>query len=335
LLLALLRWRTPDHLVVLAVVQLTNLFFIASMKFIYNYHLLLLVVLMVPLVASLIERLAMKRTGRGLLIVLAVAAWMVNGFAALFRGKELDLAYQDLIIREVHARTNRDDTVWSGAAWAFRRDPAYRFWFLPELARVMVRQGFAEPYRLEKIVSDPPAAIVFDHNTLLWVVTVQRELGPYLVRHYLPLWRELWMPAMNVRLDSNRRNFTWIVPRSASWRVHVSSELADHVWFRDPLVIPTYKRDDASKFTVEVPEAAPSSEIHWFVDGRPVTTQGLLRLEKGQRLTAVNAGGMAVAIILTPSHDRQFFRQPPPGATLEGERTRVTHIPSIGYRIEP
>ena len=34
--------------------------------------------------------------------------------------------------------------------------------------------------------------------------TVQRELVPYFTRHYIPVWRELWMPAMNARAVAER-----------------------------------------------------------------------------------------------------------------------------------
>jgi hypothetical protein len=44
--------------------------------------------MMLPLVASVIERIP-RRT---LVMVLVGAAWVVNGFASIFRGKELDLS---------------------------------------------------------------------------------------------------------------------------------------------------------------------------------------------------------------------------------------------------
>ena len=94
-------------------------------------------------------------------------------------------------MREVDARTRPGDEVWSGVPWALRRRPAYRFWFLPELARQLVLHGLDSRYAPHEVLRHPPAALVVDHNALLWMLTVQRELGPYFVHHYIPIWREL------------------------------------------------------------------------------------------------------------------------------------------------
>ncbi|HEX2060182.1 MAG TPA: hypothetical protein VHK90_05540 [Thermoanaerobaculia bacterium] len=294
----------------IALLQLTNLFFIASMKFIYNYHFALVVILMIPLIAGVFERVS----GRVVLAVL-IAAVGVSIFASVFRGKELDRAYQDFIMREVHARTRPGDVVWSGVPWALHREPAYRFWFLPELARQLVRQDLAPRYRPEVA----PAAVVFDHNVLLWIGTVQRELAPFFVRHYVPVWRELWVPGMNARLRPGG-TFTWIVPRDGAYRVYVSAPLAGHPWFHDPLRAASYKRADAARLTFELPEPGPGAVTF---DADPS------RLRAGQRLTAMNPSGSELAVFVLPANDRVLFRQPPPGATLEAETTRVTHVPRL------
>ncbi len=303
--------RVRGNLATIAVLQLTNLLFIASMKFIYNYHFALVVIFMIPLVAAIVERVPK----RGAVAVLLVVAWSVNAFASIFRGKEHDRAYQDLIMREVHARTAPGEQVWSGINWALRREPAYRFWFLPELARQLVLAKLAPPY----VVEEPPAAVVFDYNALLWTGTVQRELAPYFMRHYIPLWRELWIPAMNARIAPNSA-VQWSVPRDGNYRVYVSAPLARHPWFRNPFAFATYKKADASKFTVELPEP----------DAGPVQFDAAPgRLRKGQKLTAWNPSNVELAVILLPTNDRVLFRQPANGATLEGETTRVTHVPRL------
>src|SRR5206468_11296548 len=51
------RWRTPDSLFVIAVLQVVNLAFIAKMKFIYHYHFLIVTLLALPFVAYVFERL--------------------------------------------------------------------------------------------------------------------------------------------------------------------------------------------------------------------------------------------------------------------------------------
>jgi hypothetical protein len=304
-----LALRVRGNLATMAVLQLTNILFVASMKFIYNYHFALIVIFMIPLAAAVIERVPRREA----IVAVLVLAWSVNAFASIFRGKELDRAYQDLIMREVHARTGPRDRVWSGITWALHREPAYRFWFLPELARQLVRAKLAPPY----VVEHPPAAIVFDYNALLWVGTVQRELAPYFIRHYIPVWRELWMPGMNARIPAGRA-FAWRAPRDGDYRVYVSAPLARHPWFRNPLAFATYKKSDASKFTIELP--APGAGPVQF--SAPLTG-----LRQGTRVVATNTSDRELAVILLPTDDRMLFRQPEGGATLEGETTRVTHVP--------
>lgn len=307
-----------------AVLQLANLAFVAWMKFIYNYHFALAIVLMVPLLASWFDGLRRKQW----ILFLLVLAWCNHAFGALFRGKELDLAYQDRIMREVDSRTRPGDQVWSGVPWAIRREPAYRFWFLPELARLLVRVGAAEPW----IVRVPPAALVVDHNAQVWISSVQRSLAVPLIRHYIPVWRELWMPALNARLRPGTQAH-WIVPRDGDYRVYASAELARHPWFRDPLLVASYRREDAVRFTLRLP--APSSgDVDWTVDGREVTGS-LLRLRAGSRVTAASRSTKPIGVIALSTGDRVLFRQPPAGVTLEGEMTRVTHVPHPGAQIAP
>ena len=254
---------------------------------------------MVPLVAALLPR-------HRAVLALVVLAFCVSAFASVFRGKELDLAYQNRIMHEVDARTRPGDRVFSGITWALNREPAYRFWFLPELARMLVLHGEAPRY----VMHEPPDAIVFDHNTLVWVATVQRELAPYFVRHYVPVWRELWMPAMNARVRAGK-GVQWIVPRDGNYRVYASEALARHAWFRDPLSYPSQ--------TIEL---VPSPNPLQF-------DRDVAHLRRGERLTAVNPTTHDIGVILIPTDDRVLFRQPPPGATLEAESTRVTHVPDL------
>lgn len=296
----LLAWRRRELRAIL-VLQVVNLLFIAWMKFIYNYHLALAVLLAMPLIAFVIER--MPRCG--LVTALLMVAWGVNAFASIFRGKEHDLAYQDLVMREVHARTQPGEKVWSGVPWALEREPAYRFWFLPELTRQLVLQKLAPRYSM----SDPPAAVVLDHYALVWVATVQRELAPYLVRHYMPAWRNVWIPAMNAVVRPGQR-VEWIVPRDGTYRVFASEELARHRWFRDPF----------HAFKGEPLALRQSPHPPLTFSAGPV-------LRKGQRVSVVSHATRTMGVILMASDDRVLFRQPPEGASLEAETTRVTHVP--------
>jgi hypothetical protein len=287
----------------LAILQLANLLFIAWMKFIYNYHFALVVILAIPLIASVLERVRRREV----VLALLLAAWGVNAFASIFRGKEDDLAYQDRIMREVHARTRPGEKVWSGVPWALRREPAYRFWFMPELARQLVTQNLGPRYSF----ADPPAAVVFDHYTLVWIATVQRDLAPYLVRHYVPVWRNLWIPGMNAVVGPGER-VEWIVPRDGTYRVYASPQLARHPWFRNPLG--AFKGTELSLRSMPHP---------------PIAISAGPRLRKGERVAITSHATEPLGIIMIASDDRVLFRQPPDGASLEAETTRVTHVPRL------
>lgn len=324
--LALRRWRESAETAAVAAVQVASLAFIGSMKFIYNYHFEIVVVLMVPLAALAVDRTRL----RGVVAVFLAAALGVSVFASLFRGKELDRAYQDRIMREVHARTEPGEIVLSGAAWPIRREPAYRFWFLPDLARQLVARGHAAPYVMQR----PPAAIVFDHNLLVWLTQVQTELIPGITRHYVPVWRNLLVPALNGRLGPEGR-LDWVVGRSGVYHLHVSSGLARHPWFREPIRTTAYKGADAGNLTVRLGEPAGDDRVRWEIDGAPATVGATVGLREGQRVTAISAATEPLAVILIGSPDRLLFRQPPPGVSIDAEAPRVTHVPVLRARLEP
>ncbi|HEX8153300.1 MAG TPA: hypothetical protein VF698_09255, partial [Thermoanaerobaculia bacterium] len=322
MVLALKRWRRPDVVFVVALLELVNLAVVARMKYVYNYHLELAVLLAVPLIAALFESL----DGRAVLAMLAVALAGAT-FASLFRGKELDRAYQDFVMQETHRRTPNGAKVFDGVGWAIRRRPAYRYWFTPELVRLLVRHGHAEPYR----ITDPPAAVIVDRDTMLWLGMDANARG-YITRHYLPVWRNIWVPGLSARIAPPSNRAEWVVPADGVYRIYASPALLRHPWFRAPIVAGTYERDDAARLTLRLePATAP---LEWTVDGQPAAAAvDALRLRKGQRLVATSAGAEALGVLLVRGEDRALFRQPVPGATLEGAAPRVTHVPDFRPRV--
>ena len=329
-------WRTPDELTVLAFLQASSILFIGVMKFVFLYHFEIVVIMALPLMALVIERMGRPSMRRPRLVIALVAvAWCVNVYASLFRGKELDLAYQDLLMREIDRRSTPAEKVFSGGPWPITRQPAYRFWFLPELARHLVMYGHAQRYRLEDVLRDPPAVVVSDHYTAHWLGRIQREIAPYFVRHYMPVWRNLWVPAMNVVARPGAAPFTWVVPRDGAYRVFASHALAQHDWFGNPLAVGTYERRDGKSVAVTLPAPAPHPSLEWTIDGKPASVGAVIPLKKGQRIAVANRGSEILGVILLPGDDRVLFRNPPHGTTLEAAATRVTHVPDFGARIEP
>ncbi len=318
---AMKRWRHPDDLFVVAVFQVANTLFLIRMKYVYNYHFQIMAVLMLPLLALVFERMRRRES----VIALVLVAWCVNAYASILRGKEEDRAYQDVIMREVDARTKPGETYFAGIPWALHRQPAYRFWFLPELARQLVLHRHAAPYSLQQIVRNPPAAFIADRNALGWLAMVQRELGPYFYRHYTPLWRSLWIPGMNAVIAPAGQQ-RWIVPRTGEYHLYVSASAVRHPWFRYPISISIYGAKNAE---LRLPAGGNMPELHWMIDGASVAMGDKVTLQQGSRISVMSTGSHALAVFLLNSTDRVIFRQPPKGVTLEAASPRVTHWPSF------
>ncbi len=299
----------------LACLQLSNLLFVSIMKFVYHYHLQTVVLLMLPFVAIELERLRRET----LVLAFVVFALILNVGIVLLRGKEIDLQYQDLIMREAHAHTQPGARVFDGVGWALRRTPAYHFWFLPELPRKLVEHGYAMNLSLADWMRDPPGAVITDRNSAVWLARNQNPLGAYVVHHYLPLWRNLWLPGMSARVSGP---FEWSVPFDGTYRIIASRELARHPWFDRPLAYST------SNPEIDLGTPRSDVEVSWLLNGQAVTPQnGELKVKRGDSLVAVTRERAGVFVVR--GDDRVWFRQPPAGVTLDSEAGRVTHIPTF------
>jgi hypothetical protein len=239
----------------------------------------------------------------------------VNIFASVFRGKEADLAYQDLIMREVDGLTPEDGKVFDGVGWALRRRPAYRYWFLPKLVQSLEARGLFESYDPH---SDPPSAIITDHNAYVWL-QLHPQTGAFATSHYLPVWRNLWLPGMSTRLNAGG-SAEWIVPATGTYRVYASEALSMHPWFRNPLAYGTF---ESRNTRIDLPRFR-RSDLQLTVDGIPIAPNAM-RLIRGQHLRAVAPRTLGVMIV--PAGIRSLFQQPPPGVTLDAAAPPVTHVP--------
>lgn len=328
---ALRSWRRPDARFTLAVLQIVSVAFIARMQRVNTYHFEIVSLMMLPFVALVFTRITREKVT----FAVVAAAWCVSVFASLFRGKEVDRAWQDLVMREVHARTLPGEKVWDGAGWALRRTPAYRFWFLAELPQLLVEHGHAVPYRVSDALRDPPAAIVPDYYIRYWLAN-DGQLQRFFVTHYLPLWRDVWIPAPNGVLTVERPRMSWVVLRDGDYRLFAASRLADHPWFQQPISTDVVDRSDAARFPVLLRRASAHPELAWWVDGRPLKlTDGAIRLRRSQHLSAQYSGRGRIGLMLVPGHDVAFFRQPPPGTTLEAAYYRTAHVPDFHVHFGP
>ncbi|HEY6139039.1 MAG TPA: hypothetical protein VI670_14855 [Thermoanaerobaculia bacterium] len=176
--------RGRGELRFLAIVGVVNLLFIARMKFVFNYHFEIAVLLALPLVAVGAHGVRPK-----LIAIALVAATIANVAVALFRGKEADLQYQDLIMREADRRTPPGGRVFDSVGWALHRKPAYEYWFLRHIVFELESRRVFATY----VPSPPPDAIIADHDTRRWLVA-HPSLRAFVAANYVPVGRDLWLP---------------------------------------------------------------------------------------------------------------------------------------------
>lgn len=329
-LLALKRgFRAPGDDFFLAFLQVANLLFIAAMKFVFNYHLEIAILLMAPLVAFEIDRFVTSDRRRRALFALVIVAAAVNIAAAVFRGKENDTVYQDFVMREVDRRTPVGSRVWDSAGWALHRDPAYRYWFLRANVFVMEAHGHFETYGVPALLRDPPAAVIADYDARRWMAT-HRPLGELIVTHYLPLWRDIWLPGMSARLTPAAPAAQWIVLADGTYDVYASTRLASHPWYRQPLDFERPVWRDAAPPS----PADRDARIAWFVEGAPIPSPATLTLRRGQHVGAISRDPLPAGIMLIGSRNELAFCQPLPGTTLEASASPRWHLPDLNALVQ-
>ncbi len=319
--------RAPEHLFVLAFLQVGNVLFVAAMKFLYIYHFEIVLLLMLPFVARETDRFlrTSRRWAAVAAILLLVSA--INIYASVFRGKEADLAYQDLVMREVDRNTPADGSVFDGVGWALRRRPAYGHWFLPMLVVSLEKEHIFRPYTLQEMAGDPPAAIITDYRMYGWLLT-HPPLAAFATAHYLPVLLNLWLPGLSARLTASHRAVEWIVPVDGQYRIYGSELLSIHPWFQRPLIFGTFPTSHTEIALTRFPPAA-TLPLSWTLDGAPIPATDSLTLRRHQRLAVQYGGDRSFGVMIVPSGIRDLFQQRAPGVTLDAATTPVTHVPSF------
>ena len=326
---ALRSFRTPGDDFFLAVVQVVDLLFIAAMRYIFNYHLEIVVLMMAPLAAIEIDRFAQSDSRRRAVVALVVIAAAVNIAAAVFRGKENDTVYEDFVMREADRRTPATSKVFDSVGWPLHRDPAYRYWFLRPNVFVMEEHKLFESYTIADVLRDPPGAVIADYDLRKWLAAHPRFRG-FIVAHYLPLWREIWLPGMSARVTPAVPTARWIVLADGTYDVYASTNLASHPWYRQPLnfELPLWRG-------VGPPTLADrGARIDWFVDGAPISATTTLTLRRGQHLDAISREPLPVGIMLINATNEVAFCQPPLGTTLEASDAPQWHVPNLGALLD-
>ena len=325
------RWRAPDERFYLAFLAAENLLFVAAMKYIFNYHFEVVVLTLIPFVAMMIESFIPRPAAMGVLAVLLCVTTAVT----IFRGKEGDTRYQDRIMREADRETPGGSKVWDGVGWALRREPAYRYWFLRMIVTELEQHGLFEPYTAQKLLADPPAAVVADHDTRGWMLR-HRSLGVRVVTHYLPVETDLWLPGMSSLLPP-ARTAKWIVPADGTYTVYASARLATHPWFRQPLYFETAFWHNRSLVAIRPGDAAPAP-IAFTVNGAAIPPgTKTLALHRLDQLAATNSASYPLGVMLPRVDRERLFILPPSGVTLDASTAPRWHVPDLSvllYRDE-
>jgi len=301
--LALRSLRRPSAAFIIALLFVASILVLVPLGVHYAYHLQTTYLLMPLLAAVAADRLVRdgKRAGfvrgfSGGIVIVALLSQFARLTSPAFGA---EMAYQDLVMRTVDERTTKSDVVWDGVGYALRREPAYRYWFLPTFVRLMGERGFIEPYDIER---DPPAAIVHGLRVNQWMRSFP-SVGRYAVHHYLPLFRDLWIPGMSATLEARPMRLRWRVPASGRYAVIVSEPLASHPWFSRPLDYAMAQGPIAASFEIplEALPRVPDSALTWTIDGqRQLPGARTLDLKKGSTLDVSSSLPRRAGVLVVP-----------------------------------
>lgn len=214
------NWRTLSRVHIAAIIALSNLLFVLRMPVQYFYHFELTLLLCAFLVAHLEHR--------AVTFAIVIAA----GIALLFtlRVSWAPIRLQNEVMAQANAAAKPGETVFDGSGYAFRRPPAYRYWFLPLGVRFLAQKHLIEPYTL----APPPAAIVFDPRLFNWLAEWP-DLRRAIVRHYVPRWRKVWVPG-GTGILAPGATATLELMKQGDYRIVAAPELLQHPWFRSAIV---------------------------------------------------------------------------------------------------
>lgn len=316
-------FRRAGHWRYLAVLVIVQILLTAFPKAIFPYHFLILFLLLLPFAAAEIDRLIVWRwqlVAAGLAIA---AVW--GGYDALFFGQEADLRYQNAIMRTADAATPPGSRVFDGVGWAIRRQPAYRQWFLPLLVRTLDAEGALPRYGASEAEADPPAAIITDLRAASWLAA-HPDLERFAAAHYLPLYRNLWLPGMSA-LVLPGESCDRLVPATAQYAIYASEPLATHPWFVNPLAVGG--PEGVLPVEVALRGFAPPSALPMrvTVDGVVQPAADVLNLRRGQHLRLETHFARKIGILILPVGQRFAFREPPPDVTLDALNPPALHLP--------
>ncbi|HEX8620073.1 MAG TPA: hypothetical protein VF911_21010 [Thermoanaerobaculia bacterium] len=275
-----------------AVVAIASVAAVAVPDVQYDYHFQTSWLLLLPFAAVTVARWR------------AVFAIVAAGALAIFVMQVVpafgvEMQYQDDVMTAVDRLTEPHERVFDGGGFALRREPAYRYWFLTTGVRMLVQTGVYERY---EIAHDPPAALVCDYRLRVFLDAFP-ELAQYATTHYVPLYRNLWVPGLTARVGPHPTRVAWIAPRAGHYDVHASAALATHPWLTQPLAYAETVGPVAPQYAIPLRRLPPlaATALQWRVDGvaQPANAR-TLTLRKGSRVELFASPDAAAGVLLVP-----------------------------------
>ena len=298
--LALGGIRRPGTFQLFALLAIASIVIVSRQGVHYVYHFQVPLLLLAALAASLPVPGWSVRW-----VPVALAAVFAFNLVRLFPLGE-SMAYKDAVMREADRRTLPRERVWDGCGYALRREPAYRYWFLPLVVRMLAERGAIEPYDAPQIAAAPPAAIVHGFRVNQWLRAFP-SAGSYVTHHYVPLYRDLWIPGMSAVVRPGAE-VAWRAPRDGRYRSYASELLTKHPWFTNPLAYAMYDREDAPLFEVPLGELPPAP-ISVTVNGVPVANP--FELKRGDVVRARGPSPRPAGVVIVPLDVTRLFVCPP------------------------
>lgn len=305
MILAFREIRSPGPLQIAAVLLIASVGTVAALQVHYPYHFQNAWLLLLPLAAAAISRF--ERWGE-LTTAVAPVAIVLNLLTLAGGGFGNEMRYQDEVMRAADRLTRPDEAVWDGTGYALRRPPAYRYWFFPTGLRFLAADGKVEPYEPQR---DPPAAIVYNLRLARWFEIFPRTAF-YAVHHYVPLYRNLWIPGLSAAVPPGRR-LVWSMAREGEYEVHASSLLLRHPWLERPLEYAAVNGPSAARYEIDLDRlpAGGAERLRWWVDGKelPAGTRSF-RVRRGARVELISTAPEAIGVLVVPRGIRRLARGP-------------------------
>ncbi len=298
--LALRRIREPGALQFFALLLVTSVVVIAQMEVQYDYHFQNTWLVMLPLVAFTVESL--QRPAWRLVAPIVVGGALLVSLLQTAPTFGDAMEYQDAVMTSADRLTWQNDKVFDGAGFALRRKPAYQYWFLTTGVRMMAAQGLIDPYDLRDISKWPPGAIIYDYRLAVYLRDFP-AVANYLTRHYVPVYRNLWIPGMAAIVEPESARTVWIAPRRGTYEVWASEVLVTHPWFTAPLDYAAIEGPLATRYAIPLRQLPPvdANAFLWIVDGVPQPRGArALDLRRGSRVELISTAPRRTGILLVP-----------------------------------